>query len=692
MAAGLRAILGEVMNVLMTHAWWRRVGGRTVWTSALVALLVIVSGTAALAGPSLRPGLEASHPGTLGTVSAEGSHARQLKTPHLVKAGPQHATGALSTVSSVTVHGGYTAAGIGMRNLGYGTISLTGVPTGAVVKSATLMWDILANQADPTFAQGSFNGKAITGTGWASGASPCWPVSGNFSYEADVTSLVTGNGSYRLSGFATGESDGADPWTVGSTPPLLEGASLVVVYRLASMPQTTIQIAEGATETDSGNSAVATMNGFTVSAPASVATTYIVADGQEPGNTASFNGTTLPDVSFPGADPQAVPNYSRGNLWDTVTTDVSPLATAGETSASLSVTGYDDCLVWVGQVLSVSGGAVLGLGDSVAAGYGLGPSQGNPDNSSAYPVILGHDLGLSAQDYAIQGACAVSLAGCPSSVANEIGQIPDSFAPSLITLTVGADDINFGGCLKSILADSDLSMTAPSDPCSSKNLEASLAALSDNLTADLSTLSAKYPGVPIEVMDYYNAFPPAPAANESPCGLDKLVGLLYEHAQQNSWLKVAKLYVLHPRKFNEDARYVQAQIYSDGQSVLAQLNATINAAAAGYAKVINTSDFSGHDICAGNARWVFEPTVAASISLHVGPVHGSAHFSTGGEVCPDPVAPEDWNIKVSKTFDIKKLKISGSLNLSMGVNCLPHPNTAGQAAIASDFAQQAGQP
>ena len=72
-----------------------------------------------------------------------------------------------------------------MRNLGCGTISVTGVPAGATVKSATLLWDVLADQADPTFAQGTINGSPITGTEWASGVSPCWPVASNWSYEAD---------------------------------------------------------------------------------------------------------------------------------------------------------------------------------------------------------------------------------------------------------------------------------------------------------------------------------------------------------------------------------------------------------------------------------------------------------------------------------------------------------------------------
>jgi hypothetical protein len=245
-----------------------------------------------------------------------------------------------------------------MRNLGYGIIDISGVPKGATVKSATLMWDILANSSAASFAQGTFDGTAITGTAWAIGASPCWPVSNNFSYEANVTTLVHGNGAYPLSGFTTGESDGADPWSVGSTPPLLEGASLVVIYQEPSLHPSFIQIAEGASETDSGNSAQATLDGFQASSAPAATTTYIVADGQEQGNTASFDSTVLPGVGFSGADPQAVADYSMGNLWDTVTTDVSSYVQPGDKSADLAVTGNNDCLVWVGQVLSVQQPAV----------------------------------------------------------------------------------------------------------------------------------------------------------------------------------------------------------------------------------------------------------------------------------------------------------------------------------------------
>jgi uncharacterized protein DUF3344 len=333
-------------------------GRRKVALALLAGLVVSATGSvvpAAAAGSALKP------------IAGARSGARQVKPArtgfrHLARNGapPEDATGSLSTVSVGTLHGGYVAAGIGLRNLGYGTISIAGIPSGAKVASATLLWDIVADSADASFAKGTFAGNEITGTAWGSGTSPCWPPAANFSYEADVTKRVTGNGSYALSGFTTGESDGADPWNVGSTPPLLEGATLIVVYKLESEPLTTVQIAAGASEI-ADDSATATMTGFTADTHPKATTTYIVADGQQTGiKSATFNGDTVPNATFTGTDPLAVADYSTGNLWDTTTADVSSSVKASDTSASLSITsatddsGYYDCVVWVGQVLAVS--------------------------------------------------------------------------------------------------------------------------------------------------------------------------------------------------------------------------------------------------------------------------------------------------------------------------------------------------
>jgi hypothetical protein len=123
--------------------------------------------------------------------------------------------------------------------------------------------------------------------------------------------------------------------------------------------------------------------------------------------------------------------------------------------------------------------------------------------------------------------------------------------------------------------------------------------------------------------------------------------------------------------------------------VLKQLNAAINTTAGGSAKVVNTDDFAGHDICAHGSEWVFSPTFAIEMSLKVGPAGGSAHLSVGGdEVCPDPVSSVDKNFTISEQFTNSFLHISGSLNIAGGLNCLPHPTVAGQTAIAGDFLNQ----
>ena len=116
-----------------------------------------------------------------------------------------------------TGHDGYTSAGIGMRNLGYGTIDLSGIPDGAI------------------------DGTAVTGTQWASGDSPCWWTAGaNFAYEADVSSLVHGNGAYDLSGFSSGDTNGQDPWDDGTDKRLANRKPASVVY-----PQVLLYIQAG---------------------------------------------------------------------------------------------------------------------------------------------------------------------------------------------------------------------------------------------------------------------------------------------------------------------------------------------------------------------------------------------------------------------------------------------------------------
>ena len=114
------------------------------------------------------------------------------------------------------------AAGTSLRNRGFGTINLTGVPVGATITKAYLVWSVLNSVESANLKVGTFKGVNITGSKAGEGADPCWGAGSGYSYRADVTSLVTGNGAYALTNFASGQTDGADPWVSGSVAPMAE--------------------------------------------------------------------------------------------------------------------------------------------------------------------------------------------------------------------------------------------------------------------------------------------------------------------------------------------------------------------------------------------------------------------------------------------------------------------------------------
>jgi len=268
----------------------------------------------------------------------------------------------------------YTAAGAAMRDQGFGTITVTW--TGTLV-AAYLIWGIIDNPgtpasvpSDPADSAGTFNGVGVTGTPQNYDVSPCW--FGNlYVFAAPVTSLVT-NGANSLTGFASGDITGGDPWSVAQVAPLNEGASLVVISTSATLNQ--IYIYTGAyTEPFAGNPLTSVFNhGYADATTAQ--TTFIVADGQQGtsvsntlsgpvpmlvgtppslGNYAQYNGATVDGNALPGGDPRAsAAPWSFGNLWDTKTYSVAETLGATSDTASIGANG-GDCLTWAGQVISI---------------------------------------------------------------------------------------------------------------------------------------------------------------------------------------------------------------------------------------------------------------------------------------------------------------------------------------------------
>ena len=105
-----------------------------------------------------------------------------------------------------------------MRGNGTGTITRRRRPSGSVTK-ALLFWNGPTNSTVPTAnAAVTFTGTLITGTNIGFASSNCWPAFANSqSYRADVTSLVSGNGTYSLANFTKVDAD-------------INGVALIVFY------------------------------------------------------------------------------------------------------------------------------------------------------------------------------------------------------------------------------------------------------------------------------------------------------------------------------------------------------------------------------------------------------------------------------------------------------------------------------
>ena len=301
--------------------------------------------TSVLAVLLLSPVLSASAASTRGTISS-------IHSPN----NPSISNPPLSSAPLFAISGDYSyqAAGAALRDQGYGSITVSW--TGSLVK-AYLIWTTLDDTtpgnptlpASATGADGTINGNPIVGASQGTDVSPCWPSSNIFAYAADVTPYVT-NGANSLTGFASGDSSGGDPWGDSYVSPAAEGATLVVVTTGATSND--IYLYTGTQSNVYVNPITSTFN-YGAADATTATTTYIVGDGQLPGNYAVWNGGTIDSNAFPGSDPKASSaTWSYGYLWDTKTYSV-PVA-LGSTSATAQIGGTEgDCITWAGQVLSI---------------------------------------------------------------------------------------------------------------------------------------------------------------------------------------------------------------------------------------------------------------------------------------------------------------------------------------------------
>lgn len=248
----------------------------------------------------------------------------------------------------------FVGSDLGMRDVGAGNITVSGV-TGPVT-NALLFWHGPTNSTSPTAnANVMVAGTPVTGTNIGFSQDNFWGDLNSQAYKADVTPLITGNGSYALSNFQNASAQ-------------INGAGLFTFYDSGlSTGKRDAVIFDG----NDSNFASAydpagwnfTLSGINYSG-GPVNLTLLVSDGQNFGpnddGTLRVNGTAIATGGiFQGSGPKAPgAGVSNGSLIDLETFDITSLLTMGSNSLNVTLDpGFEDALSAVVAIIDLPAGA-----------------------------------------------------------------------------------------------------------------------------------------------------------------------------------------------------------------------------------------------------------------------------------------------------------------------------------------------
>ena len=249
----------------------------------------------------------------------------------------------------------------GMRGNGVGSIDVTDLPTGSVVTKALLFWNGPTNSADPAAnAAVTFADAPILGTNIGFASSNCWPFDNSQSYRADVTSLVTGNGTYSLADFTKVDAD-------------INGVALIVFYNDGdSSNDRNFVMFNGNDSNVTSTFDPATWDQTIAGVPysgGSASLDFVVSDGQSyDDEDVVVNGTTVaagPAIFQGDSTPAGTGGIGNGSLWDVKPFNI-PSGVLSPGSNNLQLTsaepaGGEDCLSLVVAAANVpaSSGPVI---------------------------------------------------------------------------------------------------------------------------------------------------------------------------------------------------------------------------------------------------------------------------------------------------------------------------------------------
>ncbi|ARU04153.1 hypothetical protein CCO03_05205 [Comamonas serinivorans] len=286
-------------------------------------------------------------------------NTRQLTKLLVAAAWPLSATAGPLTSDFTVTSTDFATFGIGqLRGSGTGNLVVTGVS--GPVQRAVLYWHGPTRSSSLTVnADVQLAGQAVAGINVGGLAdSNCWMgFSNSQTYKADVTSLVTGNGSYALSNFIKPDAD-------------VNGAQLLVFYNdgnpsnnrdvIVFSGNDGNQYFPGPPEDPAGWAGTFTIPNYT---SGTAWMHLVVTDGQDPGSgtdgdlsvgswsqTATFSGNT---VQLGTGEDQS------GALWDSVRYDITSALSPGANTLPYALTNsLTDCISLVAAAFDVPAGAV----------------------------------------------------------------------------------------------------------------------------------------------------------------------------------------------------------------------------------------------------------------------------------------------------------------------------------------------
>ncbi len=329
----------------------------------------------------------------------------------------------------------------GLRGTGIGTITVSGI-SGTVTK-AVLVWHGVSSSATAVTQGGSFNGTPVVGTNIGISADNFWSQPSSQAFQADVTSLVTGNGAYSLTNMSSASSPTFDP----------NGASLLIYFNDGN-PANNHDIAVfWGNDSNQSNSFdpigwSATLSGINYTTGAAMLN-LIVSDGQtfSDGTAALINGTPFAVPVYAGTSLPLAPGGTNtgGGLWDHFSGPVDSYLVVGTNTLNFSATfSGNDALSLIAAVFVLPSGTVaqpvsqtITFGSPPTPTYTSGgsfivsasASSGLPVTYSSLTPVICTSSGSSTIVMLSAGTCTIA--------ANQAGDSNYSAAPQVTqTITI----------------------------------------------------------------------------------------------------------------------------------------------------------------------------------------------------------------------------------------------------------------